>query len=130
MEDDTQFHPRLGVCHIVKYAQTLITSSSSRKRVLVPLGSRRSRCIAVLLYASTTKHETAHVPSCALERAPIAGCLCSPHGMLLVGSDCRGSGQNRVVPQSCASSKNKMADTNIKIDVVQLLKSLLHYIHR
>ena len=52
-----------------------------------------------IMCAATTTHLTAHVPSCALGRAPIAGYVCSPHGMLLLGSDCRGSGQNRVFPQ-------------------------------
>ena len=59
MEYDTPFRPRLGVCNTVEYVQTLIiTSSSSRKLVLLPLGFHRSRCAAVLLGASTTtKHE-------------------------------------------------------------------------
>ena len=51
---------------------------------------------AVLQRAATTTHLTAHVPSCALGRAPIAGYKRLPHGMLLLSSDCRGSGQNRV----------------------------------
>ena len=33
--------------------------------------------------AVTTGHLTAHVPSHAHERAPIAGYVCSPHGMPL-----------------------------------------------
>ena len=39
---------------------------------------------SALLCASTKKHEAAHVPSCALERAQIARYVCSPHGMLLL----------------------------------------------
>ena len=89
-----------------------VTSSSTRKRLshrraranLSWAGLHRSRCTAaVLLCTSSTRHETAHVPSsCALKRAPIAGYVCSPHGMLmlLVRSGCRGSGQSRAFPRS------------------------------
>ena len=61
----------------------------------------------VLQRAATTTHLAAHVPSCALGYAPIAGYVCSPHGMLLLGSNCRGAGQNRVFPQSCVSNQKK-----------------------
>ena len=84
--------------HIVELAQTCIAAFAF---------SPFSTYCSVALYASKTQHETAHVPSCALERAPIAGYVFSPQGIHLFGSDCRGSSQNRVLSQSCASGRKK-----------------------
>ena len=105
MEDDTLFI----------LVSAVIASSSTRRS-----WHRRARptlhyfCLSpfslysgVALCASTTKHETARVPPCTFERAPIAGYVRSPHGMHLLVGDCCGSGKNRVLSQSCTSGRKK-----------------------
>ena len=63
------------------------------------------------LCAVTTGDLTAHVPSHARGRAPIAGYVCSPHEMFFLRSVVVAArvntSQNRVFPRSCASRKKK-----------------------
>lgn len=56
--------------------------SSLRKLEFVPVGFLNAPAVQqYLLCATTTGHQTAHVPSRVQERVPIAWYVCSPHGM-------------------------------------------------
>ena len=87
-----------------------VISSSSRNLVLVPWGFHR--CFLAVqqcwcMHQQQSMKQRTYVPPCALGRVPIAGYVCSPHGMLLLGSDCRDLGQNCVFPESCMSSQKQ-----------------------